>query len=581
MIDVAAFQLLRPWWLLLLPPLWLLLWIRATHGEAKSPWRQLCDPHLLAQMTSAQSGNGGRVTASWILAGVLTVGVVAAAAPSWSRVSHPIQESTSARVVALDLSRSMQVQDVRPNRYLHARAAADEIIADDFSGETGLVVFSQSAFVLSPLSRDADSLLAFIDAVDPDTMPQDGNLPSRAINSAAELLAASADGRGHVILITSGDSLDQEAVAAAATAAVQGHRVSVLAIGSEAGGPLLDQYGAMRRDGEGRVRISRTNLQLLREIAEAGRGHLVVAAARGFDADLLDSRVDAGQLAEVERSAGQDEREAADDGVWLVWLMLPPALLLFRRNLLWMLLLALVIPVDQDALASGDGELWSHPEAIALEAFQRGDYEAARRLSENPMLLGACDYRIGRYEQALRQFSLVDSADARYNRANSLVQLQRYGEAVASYQQALELDPGLVNARYNLRLLELYLEQQETPGENADSADSDGSDEDDDSGETIEMRIGSANEAQANPADEQQFGPGSGASLRSDQVDPLERFDGEDLDQERFLLSVQDPGQAPLREFVERWISTLPETASELYRRKFQRDLQRQQLQQR
>jgi Ca-activated chloride channel family protein len=582
MTGVASFQFLQPLWLWLLPPLWLLIWIRAGRGGRESIWRQVCDAHLLAAMTKGQSGGVERPPAAWLVAGVLSIGIVAAAAPSWSRLSYPIMEATSARVIVFDLSRSMLVEDFRPSRYRHALAAATEIIGDDFGGETGLLVYAQSAFVLSPLSRDADSLLAFIEAVDPDTMPQDGNNLAAAIEAATELLGASLAGQGQIIVITAGDSLDQRAVSVAAATAALGNRVSVLAIGSSAGGPLLDQQGALQRDGSGQVEISKTNFPLLQRIAAAGRGGLVVAGTAGYNADLLSSRIDASELVETQRDTESSAREAADDGVWLVWLMLPFALLMFRRNLLWVLVVVLLLPVEQDAFASDGIGLWTHSERIAINAYRQGDYDAAIELSTDPMLRGASHFRSGRFQQALEQFGEVDSAGGLYNLANTLVRLQRFSEAIVSYRQALELDPGLGDARYNLRLLELFMSQQaETSAKEKSAGNKVDAPDDTAVNSALEVRIGIATELQGNPADDQQTGPGYGAAQQAGQVDPMERFDGEDVATERFTLRAPGPEQTPQQELIERWINTLPETSSELYRRKFLRDFLRQQQQQR
>jgi Ca-activated chloride channel family protein len=579
----AGFQFLQPLWLWLLPPLWLLIWTRARRGGHESIWRRVCDAHLLAAMTGGQSGAVERRPAAWILGVVLSIGIIAAAAPSWSRRSYSIMDAASARVIVFDLSRSMLVQDVRPNRFRHALAAAGEIIGDGFGGETGLLVYAQSAFVLSPLSRDADSLLAFIEAVDPDTMPRDGNNLAAALDAATDLLGASLGGHGQIIVITAGDSLDQRAVSVASAAAARGNRVSVLAIGSAAGGPLLDQYGALQRDARGQIRISKTDFALLQSIAAAGNGGLAVAGGAGYDADLISSRIGASELVETQREVESAEREAADDGVWLVWLMLPPALLLFRRNLLWVLLVALLLPVDREAFAGDGSGFWTHSERNAVSAYHQGDYDTAIAMSVEPMLRGASHYRSGRLEQALEQFGAVDSASGRYNYANTLVRLQRYGEAIVSYRQALELDPDLGDARYNLRLLELFMQQQADPVTGPDSA-GDKADATDDTAvtEALEVRIGIATELHGNPADEQQSGAGYGAAQQAGQVDPLERFDGEDLALERrFTLRTPGVELAPQQEFIERWIKSLPETSRELYRRIFLRDFLRQQQQQR
>jgi len=578
----ASFQFLQPLWLLLLPPMWVLIWSYTRHLRRESMWVRICDSRLLRHMTRGHVHKAGRNTHPWILGGVLTLGVIAAAAPSWSRLSYPIMESTGARIIVLDLSRSMLVQDVRPNRYQHAVAAASEIIGNGYQGETGLVVFAGSAFVLAPLSRDETTLLAFLEAVHPDIMPQDGSNLAEAIATAQDLLKASVSGQGQILLVSGGDSKDETAVQAALAAATQGHRVSVLAIGTATGGPSLDQRGGLLLDANGEFQIRKTNFELLRRIALAGNGSMVVTDAVIGSDDLVATRLDASQLVESDRRADDATREAANDGVWLVWMMLPLTLLLFRRNQLWILLILLMAPAEREVYASDWDGFWEHPQKIAFQAYSHADYDTTLLMTDNPLLRGASHYRDGDYKRALEQFERGDSAGAIYNRANTLAQLQRFSEAIIAYRQALELDPAMTAASYNKRLIELFLEQQSAAADdNANNDGGNGSVDENEAQEAYETRIGIASELQLNPADEQQLGPGFGASQQAGQVDPFERFDGLDPEVGRFVLRAREATQAADLEFMERWISSLPETSSELYRRKFLRDYQRQQLQDR
>jgi Ca-activated chloride channel family protein len=493
----------------------------------------------------------------------------------------------------------MLVQDVRPSRFEHALAAASEVIDSDYAGETGLVVFAGSAFVLSPLSRDADTLLAFVEAMHPDSMPQDGSNLEHAITTARDLLRASLGDSAQILLISSGDShnqntLQNNAVQAALDAAAEGLRISVLGIGSVAGGPLLDQKGGLMRDSAGGIEISRPNFDLLRRIAAAGQGSMMVVDGAGLngniDGDLLSSRLGASALAESQHGADQSSRDASDDGAWLVWWMLPLVLILFRKNMIFVFLIAVLLQGEQESYAADDSltgnqpdrgfEFWTHPERIAFGAYHRGDFDTVHTTSESPMLVGASYYRSHQFQQALAQFNENDSAAAKYNRANTLVQLQRYPEAIVAYQQAFDLDPQLINAAYNRRLVEIFMEQQAvSAGNDQESAITGEAMEETIDPDALEMRIGIATEMQGNPADDQQPGSGSGDNQQAGQVDPLERFDGQEQDEERFVLRDQGPGQELEMEFIERWISSLPETSNELYRRKFLRDFRRQQQQ--
>jgi Ca-activated chloride channel family protein len=260
--------------------------------------------------------------------------------------------------------------------------------------------------------------------------------------------------------------------------------------------------------------------------------------------------------------------------------MLPFALLLFRKNLIWMILLGVLVPGDGELYAKEWNLFWNHPEQLAFEAYQQGDYQSSYELSSNPVLQAAAYYRSGHYQQALELYDTDDSAQSAYNRGNAFAQQQHFDEAILAYQQALVLNPAFVPARYNKRLLELYLEQQSDNenGQANDSADGDATNDTQDQSDA-ETRIGVAGQFQTNPADDLQLGPGLGASTQSGQVDSIEQFYGLEQELERFALMARSGDDLPQAEFIERWIKTLPAASTDLYRRKFLRDYQRQKQQ--
>ena len=579
MIEFASFQFLNPLWLVLLPPLWWLVWTYSRYPRRQSMWRRICDRTLLDKMLADAPGSNRNDWLAWILAIVLTIGLLSAAGPSWRKQSYPMLESTSARVLALDLSRSMLVEDVRPQRFTHAVAAVKEIISADFDGETGLVVFAGAAFVVSPLSRDAATLLAFIDALDPSTMPEDGMRIDLAIHSAQDLLAASVAGKGQIIIVTAGASDNEAALPAALTAANEGHRIYVLAIGTTAGGPVLDAEGRLLRNLQGKVVLSKTNFALLDRVAQAGKGGLVTMAGSSAVDELLMARLSANQLIESDQADDSSDRAAANDGAWLVLLMLPLALLLFRKNLIWMVLLGVLFPGDRELYAKEWNLFWNHPEQLAFEAYQQGDFQTSYELSTDPLLQGSAYYRSGQYLQALEMYGKDESAQSIYNLGNTLAQQHQFPEAVLAYQKALDLNPQLGQARYNKRLLELYLEQQNETVKGQSSETDDSESPGDADLPDAKARIGAAGQELTNPADDQQSGPGLGASMQIGQADPFERFDGLEQEMKRLALQAQDAGQLPDAEIVERWINALPETSTDLFRRKFLRDFQRQKRQ--
>ena len=580
-MEPAAFKFLSPLWLLLLPPLWWMAWSFARHYRRRSMWSKLCDPVLLDHMRPRGGSARNRSWRIWPLTIVLTLATLAAAGPGWRQQSHPLLQSANARIVALELSHAMLVEDVKPNRFAQAVAAAREIVKTEFEGETGLVVFSGAAFVLAPLSKDVNTLLAFIDALEPGMLPLQGIRVDLAIALAQNLLKASVSGRGQIVIITSGSERNSQAVQAASNAVNQGHRVSVMAIGTQAGGPLVGDRGELIRDEQGGFVLARTSFGDLERIASAGQGVLVTLTRPGLYRDLLESRIKAASLVETEPQVDGEQAAVANEGIWLVWLVLPFALLLFRRNLLWVMLVALLLPCQDGLYAAPPDTFWQHREIRAFEAYRRGDLQLCIDLSSDPMLKGSAYYRNGQYAEALEYFVKIETSRSYYNRGNSLAMQNRFSAAIDAYARALELEPGLGEARYNKRLIEFYLEQQQNDagdqsGESA--AQDDALESLDESGE--DSRAGVVAQDLNNPGEEPQAGSGLGASAQIGQVIPVEQFDGGEPQLERFSLG-DDIDQARAQMLVERWVKTLPTTSSELFRRKFVRDYQRQRRQSR
>jgi len=319
---------------------------------------------------------------------------------------------------------------------------------------------------------------------------------------------------------------------------------------------------------------------LLEDITLVGNGSISAITKSSGDGDLLISRLSAKQLLESDQAVVNAKSEAVNDGIWLVLLMLPLALLLFRKNLIWIILLSVMLPNERELYAREWDGFWNHVEEIAFEAYLTGDYQTSYELSQNPFLQAAAYYQDGQYQLAQQRFAADDSAQSIYNLGNALAQQQLFPEAIVAYQKALALNPGFKSAQYNKGLIELYLEQQLASGSEASTASA----VDDSLSNELhqldaEMAIGITDQYQTNPADDQQLGPGLGASTQSNQVDPFERFNGQEQEMERFVLRSASGEQLPDREFIEDWIRSLPETSTDLFRRKFSRDYQRQKQQ--
>jgi len=110
-------------------------------------------------------------------------------------------------------------------------------------------------------------------------------------------------------------------------------------------------------------------------------------------------------------------------------------------------------------------DLWLTQDQQGQRAFDRGDYSVAAEQFEDPLRKGTALYLTEDFEGALAEFARLDTAEAWFNRGNSLAHLERYEEAMEAYQKALELQPDYPWARANLEYLEPFLPLEFEGGE--------------------------------------------------------------------------------------------------------------------
>jgi Ca-activated chloride channel family protein len=451
---------LRPQWLLALPVALALGWAWWRARAGAGPWRHVVDPALLEALAGSAPASSARLALA-LAAAALALAVVALAGPSWRMQPSPVHRDTSARVVVLDVSPSMNAVDVAPSRLARAREAVADLLRDAAGAQLGLVVFGADAFSVAPLSADPATLVHLLAGVSTGVLPRQGSRPDLGLNLArAMLVQAGAEG-GEVILVgdSAGDARTREAARALAA---EGFTVSVLALGTPQGGPVRDAGGSFARTESGEVRVARPEFEALERVARAGGGGFRLLSAAGAT-----PRFSRGAPAwGAARSAPAGSAQVpSDDGAWLALLVLPFAALLFRRG--WLAGLAAVAlgsTLPPPAHADDWPGLWQRAEQQAAQAFERKHAGDAARVLEKlgphspwraPLL-----YRAGRHAEAAALYAEQDTAHAHYNRGNALALAGELEAALEAYAAALERSPSLRDARHNHALVREALAKQ-------------------------------------------------------------------------------------------------------------------------
>jgi Ca-activated chloride channel family protein len=250
-------------------------------------------PQGLRLSGAAPPGSRGR--ARWWLAAGLALAVVALARPQWGRIDEPVFDQSREILLALDLSRSMLTPDVKPSRLERAKLLIQTLL-DRLAGErVGLVVFSGTAFLQSPLSADYEILREFLPALRPDFMPEGGTNYGALIDTAAGAFSAAGAADRFLIVLSDGGATDDDWRGHLGKLRSKGIRVIGLGVGTGAGALIPDGAGGLVKDERGAAVLSRLESGTLRELAEKTGGVYRDAGEWVDLAGLLRATVEAGR----------------------------------------------------------------------------------------------------------------------------------------------------------------------------------------------------------------------------------------------------------------------------------------------
>jgi len=461
---IGELHWLRPYCLLALLPLALLLWMYWRRAYDSRNWQAICDaellPHLLTENRQRRSYWPLLLLA---LTGVLAI--LALAGPAWQQLPQPVFRDQSALVIVLDLSRSMDAADITPSRLARARHKVNDILTRRLEGQTALVVYAGDAHTVSPLTQDSGTIVNLVKTLDTGLMPVQGSRTDKALTLAARLLQQAGVAAGQILLITDGVAAADIGDLADSVRG-QGHRLSVLGIGTAQGAPIGISGGGYLKDNTGAIVLPKLDTDNLQRLAQQAGGRYETLSVDDHDLDALlaaGSNLNVGERVDDDSLLTDRWRE---EGPWLLLLVLPLAALAFRRGYL-VLIAFIVLPVIAPPAQALDlnqawGDLWTRPDQQAARVMQGDDNVAPEAaLFQDPAWQAAAHYRAGQFEQAAMALQAAATADDFYNRGNALARMGHWQEAIGSYDRALQLAPDHEDARFNRELVQQQLQQQD------------------------------------------------------------------------------------------------------------------------
>lgn len=576
------FHFIRPLWLIMIPFIFFLIIVFKKRRLSVGNWGNIIDKKLIPYVLHRdQLKEDPKKWWLFTVTGILAV--IAMAGPTWEKIQQPSFRADQALVIALDLSRSMNAQDLSPNRLTRGKLKILDILERRRSAQVALIVYSANAFTVTPLTSDSDTIISLINSLDTTIMPSRGSYPSAAIEKGIQLLKQAGASNGEILLVTDG-GITSDAFDSVEKLKNEGYKLSVLGVGTEDGAPIPKESGGFVIDNSGQIAIARLEIEDLIELASIGGGTYTNLTSNDQDINMLLSE----RVLDAEES---DESLATDQwyefGPWLLLLIVPLSSLFFRRGWVFILIFT-VLPYDNQIYAFEWIDLWKTKNQQAKEAFDNGDYDTAVSLFTDPKWLAAANYDAKNFQKSAQIFNSIDDGDSLYNYANSLAKSGQLKKALEIYNEVIDLENKPEDAIYNRDLIMNLLKEQESKGENDNNEQSsnEGSSGDNNQDEISENSQETQNESSSedgNNDDQNELNSNREQSNEED-IEAIERELEKAADNSENELQENTSNETEVDErmvqeqeqALEQWLRRIPDDPGGLLRRKFRYQYQRQ-----
>lgn len=422
---------------------------------------------LVNKLLSSFSQARRIIKAVLIIAGLLIM-ALALAGPQYGSKMVEVHRQGVDVVIALDVSKSMLAEDIKPNRLERAKQELSTLIDRLHGDRVGVVAFAGQAQIACPLTTDYAAAKMFLSYLSPDQITVPGTDLGRAIQTAMTMYGKGTEGYRVLVLLTDGEDHEKQVFKVAEEAKQNGIKILSIGFGSPEGEPIpkKDNQGNLTgyvKDSNGKTVVTKLDEETLKTITGITKGYYIPAHHGILEADTIAQQIDVMQKKDI--SSGK--YGASEDRYQ--FLLLPAIIILLIAFWLpikqgaWLMLILLMVTLPQLTMAGTaedvnkgnryfdkgkiedaigkyrDGQIKNPDEPVVLynlgNALQKkGEYEEAEKA----------------YQKALKTKDKKLKSKTLYNLGNNYFEQQKYEDAVKAYKRTLKIDPKDEDALYNL-----------------------------------------------------------------------------------------------------------------------------------
>ena len=267
------------YFLLIVPLLWLgqIFWQRARNKKLSATIDSELQHRIMPLASKAKT---------WLKLSIYSLALVASilgiANPQIGSKTEELKRQGIDLMIALDISNSMNAEDLSPNRLERAKRSLKELLTYLKSDRIGIVVFAGEAFVQLPITTDYSAAKLFLDNIQPDLIATQGTDIGNAIGLCLKSFDFESPTSKAIIVISDGENHEEESISMAEEAASKGVVVHSIGMGSVEGAPIplysRGQQLGFKKNQEGNTVVTKLNEEMLSELASVTGGIFIRAS---------------------------------------------------------------------------------------------------------------------------------------------------------------------------------------------------------------------------------------------------------------------------------------------------------------
>jgi len=360
-------------------------------------------------------------------------------------------------VIALDVSKSMEANDIFPNRLEFAKKAIYGLMQKVPEANIAVIAYTNDAFLVSPFSGDFDSIKFLLSNLDSNSLTSKGSQIISALESTNRVFESTNDKKRNLLLVTDGaDGRDLNKIKKYLKE--NSITLHVMAIGTKKGTTLKDRQGGLIKDKAGNIVVSKRDDSLSKIL---NGGVYLSSSGELSKLDWLAKEIKNGvDTKEVKR----DKFEGAKE-LFYYPLALSLGLLFFAFNSLKIpfLLILFLIPQENRAEMFDFVDIYNAKKSYERKEYkdaQKGFSKVGAKYNEANSL-----YKQKKYKEALEKYESIDgfSEDKEHKRlhniGNSYANLNETDKAIKTYEKALKIQED-EDTRANLEYMKKKKKQE-------------------------------------------------------------------------------------------------------------------------